>query len=224
MGALVRSDRSVSPGPDGEGVAVVGERRPLSPDPLAFVAFQPAAVQPVTALEVADPALGPGSVAPQPPGGALGSWLLAASDEHLLGRQVLERGVGRAGHEPSSATSRGEIPTRSSSATVPGSSVFSLGFPSVVDAGKIRPLAPGLVFSVTSASWLTYPNSFGLPNLPLRIGRASGSHSDTIRSVIGSPATRCLICRATFSHRSASSSSPAAASSFARAPRPRALR
>src|SRR5947209_12761747 len=99
MGALVRSDRSVSPGPDGEGVAVVGEDRPLSPDPLAFVAFQPAAVQPVTALEVADPALGPGSVAPQPPGGALGSWLLAASDEHLLGRQILERGVGRAGHE-----------------------------------------------------------------------------------------------------------------------------
>src|SRR5438128_2648732 len=156
MGALVRSDRSVSPGPDGEGVAVVGEDRPLSPDPLAFVAFQPAAVQPVTALEVADPALGPGSVAPQPPGGALGSWLLAASDEHLLGRQVLERGVGRAGHEATIERDlRGEIPTRSSSATVPGSSVFSLGFPSVVDAGKIRPLAPGLVFSVTSASWLT---------------------------------------------------------------------
>jgi hypothetical protein len=81
-----------------------------------------------------------------------------------------------------------------------------------------------LVFSVTSASWVTYPNSVGLPSLPLRIGLASGSASDTIRSVIGSPLTRCLICRATFSHRSASSSSLAAARRLAFAPRPRAPR
>jgi hypothetical protein len=45
-----------------------------------------------------------------------------------------------------------------------------------------------------------------------------------MRSVIGSPLTRRSICRATFSQRSASSSSRAAAPSFARAPRPRALR
>jgi hypothetical protein len=45
-----------------------------------------------------------------------------------------------------------------------------------------------------------------------------------IRSLIGSPATRCLICPATFSQRSASSPSLFAALSFALAPRPRALR
>ena len=73
-----------------------------------------------------------------------------------------------------------------------GSSVSSAGLPSAVAAGRISPRAPRLVFSVTSANWLTYPNSFGLPSLPLRIGRASGSDSDTIRSLIGSPATRWL--------------------------------
>ena len=112
----------------------------------------------------------------------------------------------------------------SSSATVPGSSVFSAGLPDAVDPGRISPRAPRLVFSVTSASWVTYPNSFGLPSLPLRIGRASGSASDTIRSLIGSPATRLAICCATLSQRSANSSSFAAAPSFALAPRPRALR
>ena len=42
--------------------------------------------------------------------------------------------------------------------------------------------------------------------------------------MIFSPATRCLICRATFAQRSASSSILAAARSLARAPRPLALR
>ena len=107
---------------------------------------------------------------------------------------------------------------------MPGSSVFSAGLPDAVDPGRISPRAPRLVFSVTSASWVTYPNSFGLPSLPLRIGRASGSASDTIRSLIGSPATRLAICCATLSQRSANSSSFAAAPSFALAPRPRALR
>ena len=42
-------------------------------------------------------------------------------------------------------------------------------------AGRISPRAPRRVFSVTSQSWFTYPNSFGFPSFPLRIGRASGS-------------------------------------------------
>ena len=50
---------SVSPGPDGKGVEVVGEDRPFSPDLLAFVALQPAAVQSVAAFEVTDPAFRP---------------------------------------------------------------------------------------------------------------------------------------------------------------------
>src|SRR5438045_8092195 len=99
--ALVeRAVGSVSPRPDGERVAVVGENRPLSPDLMAFVAFEAAAVHPVAAFEVTDPALGACSVAPQAAGGAFGGGFLAASDEHLLGHQVLERAVGRAGHEP----------------------------------------------------------------------------------------------------------------------------
>src|ERR1041384_5434860 len=91
--------RSVSVGPDGERVGVVGQDRPFSPDLLALVTLEPAAVQPVAALEVADPALGAGPVAPQAPAGAREAGVLAAGDEHAL---WLERGqcvVGRAGHE-----------------------------------------------------------------------------------------------------------------------------
>ncbi len=66
----------------------------------------------------------------------------------------------------------------------PGSSVFSPGFPSAVDAGRISPRAPGLVFSVTSASWVTYPNSFGYADIriaapapPARSGRTAADES-----------------------------------------------
>ena len=83
--------------------------------------------------------------------------------------------VGPTLNPPSSATSRTLIPSRVSSATVPGSSVSSAGLPSSVEAGRINPRAPRLVFSVTSANWLTNPNSLGFPSFPLRIGRASGS-------------------------------------------------
>jgi hypothetical protein len=38
-------------GVDGEGVQVVGQDRPVGPDPLPLVALQPAAPQPVAALE-----------------------------------------------------------------------------------------------------------------------------------------------------------------------------
>src|ERR687898_348277 len=96
--------RSLSAGSDGQGVGVVGEDRPLSPDLLAFVALEPAAVRRVAAFEVADPAF--------------------------------------------------------------------------VEAGRSGPRAPRFVFSVGSHSWVTCPNSFGLPSLPLRIGLAFGSNSD----------------------------------------------
>jgi hypothetical protein len=52
---------------------------------------------------------------------------------------------------PSSATSRAEIPSRSSSLIVWGSGVFSFGFPLAVVAAKINPRSPRFVFSVTSA-------------------------------------------------------------------------
>jgi hypothetical protein len=63
---------------------------------------------------------------------------------------------------PSSPTSWTEIPSRSSSAAVPGSSAFSTRLPSALDAGRISLRAPGLVLSVTSAGRLTNPNSVGL--------------------------------------------------------------
>ena len=77
--------RSVSPGPDGERVEVVGEDSPFSPDLPAFVAFEAAAAQPVAAFEVADPAFRAGAVAPQPTLGAFRARFLAAIDEHSVG-------------------------------------------------------------------------------------------------------------------------------------------
>src|SRR3954452_1221370 len=99
MGALVGAVGSVSAGPDGEGVEVVGEDRPLGPDLLPVVALQTAAVQPVAAFEVADAAFCPGSVSLHPPLGASGAGLLAAGDEQSVGRQAGEAAVGRSGHE-----------------------------------------------------------------------------------------------------------------------------
>src|SRR5664280_2364156 len=81
---------SVSSGSDGERVSVVGEDRPSGPDLLAFVAFEAGSVQAVAAFEVTDPPFGAGSVALHSSLGALGAGLLAARDEHPLGRQVFE--------------------------------------------------------------------------------------------------------------------------------------
>ena len=64
----------------------------------------------------------------------------------------------------------GRIPRRSLAAAC-----FSCGLPTWLLVGAISPRAPRRVFSVTSQICVTYPNSFGLPSLPLRIGRASGS-------------------------------------------------
>ena len=59
-----------SGGLDGEGVQVVGQDRPASPDPLALVTPEAAAAQPIAPLEVADAALTAGAVAGQAPAGA----------------------------------------------------------------------------------------------------------------------------------------------------------
>src|SRR5512140_1076689 len=88
---------SVSRGPDGERIAVVGQDSPLTPDLLAVVASQAAAVQSVAAFEVADAAFLAGAVARQPSLGVSGGGFLAASDEHRLGRQGRERAVARSG-------------------------------------------------------------------------------------------------------------------------------
>src|SRR5665811_535756 len=97
MGARVESSPvSVSPGPDGEGVSVVGQDAPSGPDLLAFVAFEARSVQAVAAFEVADPSFGAGSVALQASLGASTAGLLAAGDEHPVGLEVFECLAGRA--------------------------------------------------------------------------------------------------------------------------------
>src|SRR5437764_14097781 len=95
-----RAVRSVSPGSDGERVGVVGEDRPLSPDLLAFVALEARSPQSVAAFEVADPSFRAGSVLAQPALAAFGAVLLAASDEHCLRSQVLDRRAGQLALEP----------------------------------------------------------------------------------------------------------------------------
>src|SRR6185437_15309260 len=101
MVALVEGAiRSVSPLSDSERVGVVGQDRPFSPDLLSLVALQAGSVQPVAAFEVADPTLGAGSVARQPAPGVSGGGFLVASDEHCLGTELGERGVGGGGLEP----------------------------------------------------------------------------------------------------------------------------
>ena len=183
---------SVSPLADDERVGVVGQDRPLSPDLPALVAFQAGSVQPVAAFEVADPALVAGSVAPQPALGALRAGFLAASDEHVRGVEVCERGARRTRLEPAVDCDLAradpepfELGDRVRQQRVLGRVAQLCATP----AGSTR-VRRVLVFSVTSANCDTNPNSLRFPSLPLRIGLASGSCSDTIRSLIGSPLTR----------------------------------
>src|SRR5438128_9939208 len=88
---------SVSAGPDGVGVKVVGEDRPARPGALALFALQAAAAQSVAALEVADAALGAGAVALQAALGAFRAGLLAARDEYPVGWKRGQGVAGRAG-------------------------------------------------------------------------------------------------------------------------------
>src|SRR5664280_1233359 len=90
---------SVSSGSDGERVSVVGQDRPSGPDLLAFVAFEAGSVQAVAAFEVTDPSFGARSVALHSSLGAFGAGLLAARDEHPVGREVFERFAGWANIE-----------------------------------------------------------------------------------------------------------------------------
>ena len=79
---------------------------------------------------------------------------------HRAWLQVQKRSIGRPRLEPAIHGDLAQvIPNRSSSVTVPGSSVSSTGLPSSIDAGRITPCAP-LVCSVTSCQLLDEPNPF----------------------------------------------------------------
>src|SRR5919106_3353344 len=93
-------------GVDGEGVEVVGQDRPAGPDPLALVASQAAAPQPIAALEVADPALAAGAVAGQALAGAAGARLGPPGDERPGG---CERGQGLGGRPGHKAAVEGDL-------------------------------------------------------------------------------------------------------------------
>jgi hypothetical protein len=84
---------------DGQGVQVVSQDRPAGPDPLALVALQAAAPQPVAAFEVADAPLAAGSVAGQPLAGASGTGLGASGDERRRGCKPSQGLLGRARDE-----------------------------------------------------------------------------------------------------------------------------
>src|SRR5215213_1102710 len=96
-GAAWRMSRSG--GVDGEGVEVVGQDRPAGPDPLALVALEAAARQPIAALEVADPPLAAGTVAGQAPAGAPGARLGPSRDEGPGGCEGGHGLCGRPGHK-----------------------------------------------------------------------------------------------------------------------------
>jgi hypothetical protein len=171
---------SVSLGSDGEGVEVVGEDRLSGSDPHPVMSLQARAAHPVAALEVTDSSFDPDAVSGAAFLGATGGGLMLVGEvDSLVARSGSASLVG-AGRKPPSATiSRGRILARCSSAAVCGGSVFSAGFPGAWPAGRMNSRAPRRVFSVTSQICATYPNSVGLPSLPLRIGRASGSAIDT---------------------------------------------
>src|SRR6266568_4492118 len=141
---------------DGEGVQVVGQDRPAGPGPLPLVALQPAAPQPVAALEVADAPFGAGAVAGQPLASAPGAGLGTPGDERPPWCQRGRGLGGRARHKPpSTATSRGVRSSRSSSAAVCSSRRSSPGLPGALAAGSTYPRAPRRVLAVTSATWTT---------------------------------------------------------------------
>src|SRR6185437_4544830 len=87
---------SVSPGPDGEGVEVVGQDRPSGPDPQSVISLQSGAPQSVSAFEMTDPALDPGAVAGSAFAGASAAGFVAAGDVDLVAAQVGERFAGQA--------------------------------------------------------------------------------------------------------------------------------
>src|SRR5215203_4211923 len=115
---------------DGEGVEVVGQDRPASPDPLALVASQAAAPQPIAPLEVADPSLAASAVAGQAPAGAPGARLGPPRDVRPGRCEPGQRLLGRPGREPAvQGDLAGSKPQGASSATVWSRSWCSPGLP-----------------------------------------------------------------------------------------------
>src|SRR5512132_1308548 len=208
---------------DGEGVQVVGQDRPAGPDPLALVTLEAAASQPVAALELADTALAAGAVASQAPAGASGALLGAPRDERARGRQPGQGLGGRAGHKP--AVQRDLTRSKAEAVQFGGGLVQQTVLARVARrGGRRQDIAAGAASGVGGdlSDLGDVAELVGLPSLPLRIGRASGSLSDTNRSLIFSPRSRCWIWVATRWQRPANSSSCRAARSLDRAPRPRA--
>src|SRR5438093_6583562 len=78
---VFRAAGSVSVGPDGEGVEVVGQDGPADVGARPGMAFQAAAAQAVAAFEVTDAALAADAVAGQAPARAPRRWGLPAGDE-----------------------------------------------------------------------------------------------------------------------------------------------
>src|SRR5215204_2446811 len=217
---LVGPIRVLLAGVDGQGVQVVGQDRPAGPDSLALVTLQPAAAQVVAALEVADAALAAGAVAGQPPAGAAGAGLGPSRDERPGGCQPGQGLGGGAWHE---AAIQGDLAWPKAEAVQLGRGLGQqavLG--GVARCGRRRQQVPAGAATGVGGDLGELGDRaelVGLAQLALRIGRASGSLTDTSRSVIFSPRDRCWIWVAIRWQRSASSSSRWAARSLARAPR-----
>jgi hypothetical protein len=174
--------------------------------------LQPAAAQVVAAFEVTDPTLTPGAVAGQPPAGAPGAWLGPSRDERP-GRCERGQGLGsRAGQEPAV---EGDLPwSKPQAVQLSGGLDKQAVLARVARCGRRRQqIAAGAATGVGRhlGQLGDIAELVGVPSLPLRIGRASGSASDTSRSLIFSPRCRCWIWAAMRWQRSASSSSRRAA-------------
>ena len=104
------------------------------------------------------------------------------------GVKVGERGCRRTNIEnPPWVDSRGLIPSRCSSGSACSGGIFLGRVAQLRSTLRHQPTRSPLMLSVTSANCETNPNWLGLPKLALRIGLASGSCSETIRSLIELP-------------------------------------
>jgi hypothetical protein len=138
---------------------------------------------------VADASLDADAKGRQPPVGAPRAGALAAGDEDARGAGQVFGDADREEAAVERDLARAQVQTvqfRGGGGQQSG----WLGQPIWLAAGTIRPRAPRRVFSQTSASWTTEPNSVGARSLPSRIDRASGSVMETSRLVIFSPARR----------------------------------
>jgi hypothetical protein len=139
------------------------------------VAFQAGSVRAVTTFEEADAALLSSSVAPQLSLCVLGAWQLAGSDEHGLGLKVLERGVRWPGLK---ASTERDLAWTDPEPRELGRPYLGTAQPlegrATRSRGHDRPQRAGAVFSVTSASWVTNPNSVARPQRALAESSGAG--------------------------------------------------